>query len=88
MNCFFELSKMDFLINIGYDPVHQMPSKLIDYYLTGRPVYSFNVGDFSPSIFEAFLNGDYRHQLRPPNMEKYNIEKVAAQFLTLSQKIT
>ena len=38
------LSRMDFLININNASERQMPSKLIDYYLTGRPVLSLDSG--------------------------------------------
>ena len=79
----FELSKMDFLVNIGYDPQHQLPSKLIDYFLTRRPVCSFESSEFDPVFFEAFLEGDYTQALQVGDIDRFNIEVVAKRFLTL-----
>ena len=79
------LNKMDFLINIGYDPALQSPSKLIDYHLAGRPILSFN-SDFNEKdvqSFEYFLKRDYSSQLIFGNIEKFNISNVAKQFTAL-----
>lgn len=81
-----ELSSMDFLINISYDPVHQAPSKLIDYYLTGRPILSSLTNEFDNEIVAAFLKGDYRQASVYDNIDKFKIENVARQFLTLIDK--
>ncbi len=78
-----ELSKMDFLVNIGYDPVNQMPSKLIDYFLTQRPVLNYNMDDFNPLQVQEFLSGNYQSALAMPNMEEYDIRQVAQRFLAL-----
>jgi hypothetical protein len=83
-----ELSKMDFLVNIGYDPVNQMPSKLIDYYIAGRPIFSFNMEDFNSEHLNAFLSGDHqRHALQLPDISKYDIRQVAHSFLSLTDEI-
>lgn len=78
----YELSGMDFLINIGYDPVNQAPSKLIDYYLTGRPTLSVQSGELIEENFEAFLNGDYSSAFSYSGFERYNISSVTARFLS------
>lgn len=78
-----ELSNMDFLINIAFDPVHQAPSKLIDYYLTGRPVLSSINNDFDDKKVDAFLNGDYTGEYVFENIEQYKIENVCRSFINL-----
>ena len=81
-----ELSSMDFLVNIAYDPVHQAPSKLIDYYLTGRPILSSLTNEFDNEIVAAFLKGDYSQASVFDNIEKFKIENVTQQFLKLIDK--
>jgi glycosyltransferase involved in cell wall biosynthesis len=76
-----ELSTMDFLVNIAYDPVHQAPSKLIDYYITGRPILSSLTNEFDTAVVDSFLKGDYSKNYVFDSIEKFRIENVAAQFL-------
>jgi hypothetical protein len=78
-----ELEAMDFLINIAYDPVHQAPSKLIDYYLTGRPILSSVTSEFDKKNIDAFLQGDYSAAYTFYNIEQYRIENVSKSFLNL-----
>ena len=79
----FELSKMDFLVNIKNASGVQQPSKLIDYALTGRPILEIS-SDFSDHIvFEEFCNGDYQHKTIVNNMERYNIKNVVNEMLSL-----
>ncbi|MBL0012876.1 MAG: glycosyltransferase [Flavobacterium sp.] len=78
-----ELSSMDFLVNISYDPVHQAPSKLIDYYLTRRPILSSASSIFETAIVAEFLKGDYKNAFVFDNIEQYKIENVAKSFLYL-----
>lgn len=79
------MSKMDFLINIGYDPALQSPSKLIDYHLSGRPVLSFNpeFSEMDKTHFREFLKKDYRNQLLLDNLNKFDIRYVTRQFTDL-----
>lgn len=77
-----ELSKMDFLININNISSVQSPSKLIDYYLAGRPVLSLENNQVSPSI-DSFLNNDYEDGYNFENMDAYDISNVANSFLRL-----
>jgi hypothetical protein len=76
-----ELSTMDFLVNIAYDPVHQAPSKLIDYYITGRPILSSLTNEFDTAVVDSFLKGDYSKNYVFDSIEKFRIENVATQFL-------
>ncbi len=78
----YELSRMDFLLNIENTSNSQLPSKLIDYGMTGRPVFSCNKENFSEQKMQDFLNGNY-HDAMEIDIEKYRIENVAQQFLDL-----
>ena len=81
-----QLSSMDFLVNIAYDPVHQAPSKLIDYYLTKRPILSSLTNDFDTKTIDAFLTGDYSNTFVFENIEQYKIENVVKKFLSFLEK--
>jgi hypothetical protein len=78
-----ELKKMDFLVNIGYDPVLQSPSKLIDYYMTGRPILSLEGDKLDEKLIDQFLQGDYSGKFEVENFEQYDIKNVAQKFLNL-----
>lgn len=79
----YELSKMDFLINISYDPIHQSPSKLIDYTFAGRPILNIP-GNLNETSIREFLNGNYTNQFKIENFDKFNIKNVVKQFLELT----
>jgi hypothetical protein len=81
-----ELSSMDFLVNIAYDAVHQAPSKLIDYYLTGRPILSSVTNEFDYDTVRDFIAGNYTNAFVFNNIEQYKIENVATKFLSLSKE--
>lgn len=78
----FKLSRMDFLINIDNLTNNQIPSKLIDYAITERPIYSCNSKNFSLINLKNFLNRDYSNSLNI-NKEDFDIKKIANQFLQL-----
>ena len=78
-----ELSKVDFLINIQNGSAVQSPSKLIDYYLTRRPIINISSSFEEKDAFEEFFNGNYCHQYVLDNPEQYNIKNVALSFLKL-----
>lgn len=75
----FELSRMHFLINIENVSNTQMPSKLIDYGMTGRPIFSCNSANFSAEKFNQFLKGNYCGAYEI-DIQKYNIVNVTNQF--------
>ena len=84
-----ELSNMDFLINIAYDPESQLPSKLIDYALVGRPIlniYNDKLDEKLKADLLDFLKGNYSNKLKIDGIDKYNIEAVAKKFLELANK--
>jgi hypothetical protein len=76
------LSRMDFLVNFDNNTGVQLPSKLIDYSLTNRPVLNIKA-DVEPEVIGEFLNGDYSGKFKLGNIQKYNIENVVKQFLAL-----
>lgn len=78
-----KLSGMDFLINIGNVSKNQLPSKLIDYGLTKRPILNINPQSFDPTLIDDFLKRDYSRQYVVDSIERYNIVTVAQQFLDL-----
>ena len=78
----FELSRMDFLVNIEFAS-NQAPSKLIDYSLTNRPILMIKNKEFNENIIYEFLNKNYKNQFIYHNLEKYNIKNVSNQFLEL-----
>ena len=79
----YELSKMDFLVNLEYDPTNQAPSKLIDYSLTKRPILMIKNKEFNKNTIDEFLNKNYTNQFKYPDIDIYNIKNVSHQFLNL-----
>ena len=78
----YRLSECHFLINISNTTSTQLPSKLIDYGITKRPVYSFDKQSFNPQVFAAFMHGDYTHAM-PIDIRPYDIEVVTKPFIEL-----
>lgn len=78
-----ELSKMDFLVNIRNESGVQAPSKLIDYYLTKRPILEITSKFRETEVFEEFCRQNYSKQLCIENPERFNIVNVAKEFASL-----
>jgi len=78
----YELSKMDFLINLENLSESQAPSKLIDYGLTERPAYSFDQLNFSVETLMKFFDGDYS-LATAVDLQPLDIKNVANQFFQL-----
>lgn len=81
----FELSKMDFLVNLDNGTHLNTPSKLIDYGLTKRPILNINPINPDKELVISFLEWDYRKSFRVVNLDQYNIREVAKSFLSLSK---
>lgn len=77
------LSGMDFLINFDNNTSLNVPSKLIDYAITGRPVLNID-NRFAGEDLLAFLHGDYTKRMKLPEPEQYHIGRVARLFLDLT----
>ncbi|REL23940.1 hypothetical protein DYD21_20605 [Rhodohalobacter sp. SW132] len=80
------LSKMDFLVNFENATSLQMPSKLIDYYLAGRPVLSVDGQKINKKSIDEFLEGDYSSAYSYNGVDRYRIENVCGQFLELQER--
>lgn len=81
----YELSRMHFLINIENISNTQMPSKLIDYGMSGRPILSCNNSNFSSEKMDRFMDGDYSGSYLV-DVERYDIKNIASQFEELIMK--
>lgn len=82
LECIKTLSRNDFLINIDNLSNNQIPSKLIDYSLTERPILSFRQDKIPEEQFYAFLHCDYKQALKI-DLNPYNIKIVSEQFMAL-----
>ena len=83
----FALSKMDFLINIpNQGSTVQVPSKLIDYAISKRPVLNIETKFCQQQVFLQFMRGDYTNKVILPRLENYDIKRVTNQFLDLAQQ--
>ncbi len=80
----YELSKMDFLVNLDNGMDTASPSKLIDYALTKRPVLNVYPQNVQKRLVDEFLERNYTNQFITGNIEQYNIVNVAKSFLKLS----
>ena len=72
--CIYELSKMDFIVNFANVNSNQEPSKIIDYILTKRPIFTLDQKEFDKDKFNEFLQGQYVST--EINIEEYNIDNL------------
>lgn len=79
LECIRLLSLNEFLINIDNIDSVQVPSKLIDYTLTKRPILSFKQDEIPVNKFNDFLMANYSGQFII-NIDDYSIVKVAEKF--------
>ncbi|MDH5828697.1 glycosyltransferase [Sphingobacterium faecium] len=82
-----ELSNMDFLINVKNDFATQSPSKLIDYYLSQRPILDIGSLFMEQIEFDQFLDGDYTNQVTVPDISAFDIKNVANGFVNLYSEV-
>jgi hypothetical protein len=76
------LSGMDFLINFDNNTQTQLPSKLIDYSITGRPVLNVtSETDFN--LLLEFMEGNYSGKMSFEPLSNYDIRVVAEKFIRL-----
>ena len=79
-----EIKKMDFLVNIeNINLPGQLPSKLIDYAISNRPILSINTTNFKSKKIIEFMNGNYQNRLVIENLGDYRIEEVTSKFIHL-----
>ncbi len=79
----YELSKCDFLVNVGNNNTTQLPSKLIDYGITKRPVIHCTKDNFDEKEFERFMQLDFA-DVGPIDIEEYNIKHITRKFKELT----
>lgn len=82
----YQLSGMDFVLNHSFNYSTATPSKLIDYSLAGRPVFSFSPIEFDTAVFDRFMEGDYVGAIKLPPVEDYDIKTVVDKFLALTER--
>jgi hypothetical protein len=83
----FEMSKADFLVNVdtvldNQANIEAVPSKLIDYALSNRPILNISSSNLDKEMVLEFLNKNYSRQ-RVIDKSAYDITKVALKFLEL-----
>ncbi len=81
----YEMSKADFLVNVDtvFDSLSNteaVPSKLIDYALTGRPILNISSAYLNEELVIEFLNRNYQGR-RVIEKSRYDIRQVSAEFL-------
>ena len=77
------LSQMDFLINLDNNIPFQLPSKLIDYAISNRPV--LNIRDRNDLVLvDQFMDGDYSGKMNLKDPDYFDIESVTKKFLALA----
>ncbi|KAB1063538.1 glycosyltransferase [Salibacter halophilus] len=87
-NLLESLSKVDFLVNIDLPKSNgktiAVPTKLIDYRISGRPILSYCYTDFPKKVVDEFMRGKYDNAYVDENFERFNIKNVAKEFLRLT----
>ncbi len=79
-----KLANMDFLVNFDNNTDVQIPSKLIDYAIVGRPVLNITRG-FCGDDLISFLKKDYSKKMMIPDIKQYHISLIAQKFIELEQ---
>lgn len=77
-----ELARMDFLVNIENLGSVQVPSKLIDYGLTKRPILQVS-RRIDKLLVDEFLDFDFHRGYVVENLSQYNIMNVVDEFYKL-----
>ncbi len=78
------MSTFDFLIFEENLSENQSPSKIVDYKLTERPIFSFSQNKIDKSKFIDFINANYSDSdFDSFNISDYSIESVVNKFISL-----
>ncbi len=80
--CIQKMSQFDFLINLDNVTQNQVPSKLIDYTLTKRPILTVPSDKVNISELKKFLSGDYSKQT-VIDINSFDIKNVVKKFIDL-----
>ena len=77
------IKNFDVVVNVeNSNTTTQVPSKLIDYAISGKPILSIKNGDFkkNKAKIDEFLRGDFSSQMIIPEIERYHISNVVEKF--------
>lgn len=77
------LSQMDFLVNIENVGSVQLPSKLIDYAISGRPILSMDSHTVEVERILKFMKKDYSDALTIGDLGRYDVNQVVQGFLSI-----
>lgn len=81
------LAQSDFLVNVNTDSsngkINAIPTKLIDYRISNRPILSYEQSCLPKTIIREFMCRNYTNAFVDADFDRYRIEKVAKQFLNL-----
>lgn len=81
------LKTMDFLLNIeNLNSPNQIPSKLIDYAITNRPILSLDPENPETSIIDEFFSRNYSRRKVVENIQQYQISEVVRKFIDLASR--
>jgi hypothetical protein len=79
-----ELENVDFLVNLAnVNRPNQIPSKLIDYAITGRPILNINPKIPCSSEIIQFIEGNYKTAYQIKDLNRYHITNVVDEFVKL-----
>ena len=73
------LSSMDFIVNVNNASENQIPSKLVDYKLSGRPIFSLSQNNFDSQKFVRFCAHEFTGEEKI-DISGFDIRNVASQF--------
>lgn len=83
-DCIKEISKMNFLIYINSDSGDFIPSKLIDYKISKRPVLLVDKTKGYREVFQEFIAEDYtKDHMNNIDLNYYDIKNVGKKFESL-----
>ena len=87
-DCIYEMSGADFLVNISNTIDEHSPSKLIDYCLSRRPIFSYVPGKFNSTELENFMNGNYTNDAgKSVDISSFNIERIVNEIIKLTEEL-
>ena len=82
------LAQADFLVNVNTDSkdgiINAIPTKLIDYRISGRPVLSYEQSKLPKETIVEFMKGNYQRAFVDEDFDRYRIENVAKKFINLA----
>jgi glycosyltransferase involved in cell wall biosynthesis len=84
-DCIRAMSRFDFLVNQRNSVGFQSASKLIDYGLAGRPVFSFEQDSYRSEVLGRFLARDFSQALSV-DLSPFEVGNVAASFERLAAR--